>query len=378
MPSDAGKIRVLIVTPLGEGGQGGIDRIMDEVRARLRCLPDDDLQISFIASRGQGPIAAAPVETAAVMARLLGALRGLGPDVAHINLSSHGSTLRKLAIAMTARLVGVPYVIHLHGSGFREYWDDAPGLLAKQIRIMFARSARVLVLGRVWRDYVVRKAPEAGSKVLILPNATCPPDAPPARTRQAVNIIFLGEVGPRKGVPELVRALATLPKDGPWRATIAGNGAVEKTRAEIESRGLAGHVTLPGWVGPREVRRLLSAADIVVLPSHEENLPMSVIEGMAYGRAVVATPVGAVEDIITHGKTGLLVPVGDSDALAKALRRLMEDPELRRSIGAAAAEFHRKNLNINVYVDELKSLWREVASERIPKKLTDIYDENAI
>lgn len=358
---------VLVVTPLGQGGMGGIDRIMDDVRARTDDLALDGVTARFVASRGQGSIALAPFHTAAVAAVLLGARLGLGPDVAHINLSSHGSALRKIAIAAAARTAGVPYVIHLHGSGFREYWNSAPTPVAKLVREMFAGAAIVLVLGQVWRDYVVGKAPEIADRVRILPNASPAPGAAqavPANVDQAPNILFLGHVGPRKGVPELVRALAVLPRTYPWRATIAGNGAVEETRAEIERLGLSNRVSLPGWVGPAKVRELLAASDIVVLPSYEENLPMSVIEGMAYGRAVVATPVGAVEDILQDGTTGLLVPVGDSGALADALRKLLEDSGLRRSIGAAAAEFHRQNLDMSVYVARLGAIWREAARKR--------------
>jgi glycosyltransferase involved in cell wall biosynthesis len=89
-----------------------------------------------------------------------------------------------------------------------------------------------------------------------------------------------------------------------------------------------------------------------------------VIEGMAYGRAVVATPVGAVEDIIEDGETGLLTPVADVAALTAALRRLISDPELRRHLGAAAAASHQRRLNIDVYVERLAEVWRRAARER--------------
>jgi glycosyltransferase involved in cell wall biosynthesis len=361
-------LRVLVVTPLGKGGMGGIDRIMDDIRPRVASPTTDGVVVDFIASRGQGSIALAPLHMAATLARLGAARLGIGRvDVVHINLSSHGSALRKLAIAKAAHWLGLPYIIHLHGSGFRKYWDAAPAPLALRIRQMFAGAARILVLGRVWRDYVAGQAPEAAKLIVILPNASSAP--PPALIQQATAgqapvILFLGHVGPRKGVPELLLALAALPKSPGWRAIIAGNGAVEQARAEIARLGLADRVEAPGWVGPDQVRGLLAASDIVVLPSHEENLPMSVIEGMAFGRAVVATPVGAVEDIIEDGKTGLLVPVGDADALAKALTRLVADPALRASLGGAAAAFHRANLDMELYVARLKSLWGEAARER--------------
>jgi glycosyltransferase involved in cell wall biosynthesis len=120
-------------------------------------------------------------------------------------------------------------------------------------------------------------------------------------------------------------------------------------------------VDLPGWVGPEEARRLLLEGDILVLPSFEENLPMSVVEGMAYGLSVVTTPVGAIEDIIEHGKTGLLVPPGDSAALAAALERLLAEPALRAQLGQAAQAFQREHLEIGKYYARLLDIWRSGA-----------------
>lgn len=357
--------RVLVVTPLGQGGMGGIDRIMDEIRPRVAPHGANGVDVSFIASRGKGPIGLAPFHTAAVMARLLGAPLGLGPDLLHINLSSHGSALRKMAIARLATALGLPYVLHLHGSGFREYWDQASPALSGRIRKLFVDAGRILVLGSVWRDYVSRKVPEAVERIQILPNATpAPASPPPFRADGPVHIVFLGYVGPRKGAPELVHALGAIKDRADWRATIAGNGEVEAMQREVERLGILDRVALPGWVGPARVRELLTESDIVVLPSYEENLPMSVIEGMAYGRAVVATPVGAVEDILIEGETGLLAPVADSDALARAFARLLDDPALRERLGAAAADFHRRNLDMDVYVGRLEAIWRAAALRR--------------
>jgi len=145
--------------------------------------------------------------------------------------------------------------------------------------------------------------------------------------------------------------------DGSWRATIAGDGDVEETRQEVGRLGLSDHVALPGWVGPNDVAELLSRSDVLVLPSFDENLPMSVIEGMAAGLAIIATPVGAVEDIIVHGDTGLLVPVGDSKAIAASIQLLLEQPQLRKTLGENARRRHSERLEIGMYFDRLVDLW---------------------
>lgn len=354
-------VQVLVVTPLGEGGKGGIDRIMDEIRRRLAATPRGDVAVSFGVTRGQGHIAWSPLLVGRLLTRMAGRPLTGAPDVAHINLSSHGSTLRKLAVARTARLLGVPYLIHLHGSEFRTYWQDASPALARRIRDMFAHASGILVLGGVWRDFVAERVPEAASRIEILPNATARATSARAPREGVATILFLGELGERKGVPQLVEALSRLPREASWRAVIAGNGAVDATRAAISGHDLSERVEVPGWVGPADVDRLLAEADILVLPSFGENLPMSVIEGMARGLAVVTTPVGAVEDIIRDGETGLLVQPGDSLGLADALERVVSDETLRRRLGENARAFHEEHLEIERYVDRLVEIWRRHA-----------------
>lgn len=345
MPAPA-RLRVLVVTPLGTGGMGGIDRMMDAVADQLGDAPPPDMQVVFRTTRGQGHIAWSPLLLMRLILGVAGRPFGRGPDVVHINLSSHGSTFRKLAVSRALRLLGIPYVLHLHGSRFRGFWDKAGQRLSSDIRSMFAAAACVIVLGRAWHDYIGSRVPETATRITILPNATPPVPARSDRPAGPVVILFLGHIGPRKGVPQLIEALAGLTDRPGWRAVIAGNGAVDHTRAQLAERGLSDRVTLPGWVGPADVARLLAAADILVLPSFEENLPMSVIEGMAQGLAVVTTPVGATEDIIEDGQTGLLVPPGDAAALREALARLLADPDLRLRLGGAARAFHRQHLEI--------------------------------
>lgn len=351
-------LHVLVATPSGVGGQGGIDRLMDSLRQVLNRQHRTDVRVTFAPTRGAGHILLSPFFLAAFCLRMIVArLRGQ-LDIVHINLSSYGSTYRKLVVARLARQLGVPYVLHLHGADYRQFWTGKRPWLNRRIRRMFANAGRVVVLGRVWRDFVVRMAPEARDDVVILPNATARPALPHRGGGEDPHILFLGRLGERKGVPQLGDALARMLAIPNWRATIAGDGEVETTRQRVADLGLGGRVTLPGWLDADRVADLIAEADILVLPSFDENLPISVIEGMASGLAIVATPVGAVEDIVTEGETGLLVPPGDVEALAGAMTRLVTDPDLRRRLGAAGLAVHRARLDIEPYTAALTAVWR--------------------
>lgn len=357
---DTKVLNVLVATPVAATGQGGIDRVMAALKGELERDPRGTAT-TFAATRGGGHIALAPLHLAAFLSRLVRDKAAGRLDLVHINVASSGSTYRKLVIAALARTLGVPYVLHLHGADYRHFWSDRRPWLGARIKAMFEGAARIVVLGRVWREFVAARAPAAAGRIEIIPNASPRPSRPHVGGGDRAHILFLGRIGDRKGVPQLGEALFRM-KDMPgWRATIAGDGHVEAARAKAAEYGIADRVDIPGWVGADRVAELIASADILVLPSFSENLPVSIIEAMAAGIAVVATPVGAVEDIVTDGETGLLVPVGDVEALAAAMTRLVDDPAFRRRLGAAGLAVHRDKLDLAPFADAMQRVWTEAA-----------------
>jgi glycosyltransferase involved in cell wall biosynthesis len=216
-------------------------------------------------------------------------------------------------------------------------------------------------LGETWRNFVVSRAPETAENVAVVPNAAAQPTLPHVGGGDTPHILFLGRIGDMKGVPQLGEALGRMRDLPNWRATIAGDGHLEAARAKAAELGLADRVDIPGWVDGKRVAELIASADILVLPSFTENLPLSIIEGMASGLAVVATPVGAIGDIVRDGETGLLVQPGDVDALTAALTRLVEDAPLRHRLGAAALQLHRERLDLAPYAKTVTNVWIRAA-----------------
>lgn len=355
-------LNVLVVTPLGPRGRGGIDRLMDAIGDELAASPVPDLECRFVTSRGDGALIASPPRMLGCMAAMVW-LRATGRlDVLHVNMASHGSTWRKMALIRLSRWLGVPYVVHLHGPEFHDYWRSRSPTARRRIADAFERAARTIVLGRFWRALVESEAPAAGPRIVVLPNGVRAPANPTLPDPDAPTILMLGQLGVRKGLPVLVEALGKLAARPAWRAVLAGDGPADALRRELEASGLASRVSAPGWVAAPEVDRLLSTSDILVLPSLHEGLPLSVIEGMAHGLAVVSTPVGATAEIVEHGVTGLLVPPGDASALAGALMRLLDDVDLRRRLGAAARAYHARELDLEPYVRRLVQVWRAAAT----------------
>lgn len=286
-------------------------------------------------------------------------------DLVHFNLAARGSTVRKLILSWICRIFRVPYLIHLRGSIYREFFDNLPAPAKSIVKNFFRKARRVVVLGTVWRDYVVQTIGVNPERVTIVPNAVYGPDELLPRVASSVpHILFLGQLGDRKGVPDLLRAFTSAEMQSlTWRATLAGDGDTEGYRKRTEQFGIGDRVVFPGWLSRGGVQDLLVSADVLVLPSHAENLPLSMLEGMAYGLCPVVTPVGAVCDVIHNGENGLIVPVGDESTLSAALAELVREPDLRHRIGLRARATFEANHNLRNYPEKMEKVyWNAVSN----------------
>jgi glycosyltransferase involved in cell wall biosynthesis len=319
-------------------------------------------RVQVIDSRGAGHVAWSALH-------LLGALFLVAKETAlgrcrllHINLSQRGSTARKLAVVAFARCLRRPYVLHLHGSDYQEFVRGLPRPLRFLVADAFRHARRVLVLGDAWGRFVEQELGVDRRRIVVMPNAVPGPRGSRERSNQRCRLLFLGRLGARKGVPELLEALAT-PEVASlsWEACLAGDGDIDGYRRRAGSLGLSGRIEFPGWVGEEAARQLLAASDVLVLPSHAENLPLSVLEGMANGLAIVCTAVGALGEVVVEGESALLVPIGDSAALSKALARVIGDEELRRRLGDGARARWADGFDIERYARRMSAVYDRIA-----------------
>ncbi len=353
------RLRVIVATPLGFRGRGGIDRLNDAIFEAISLRPEFYISIRRLVTRGQRGLFAAQFIFACALIRLwLLALRR-EVDVLHIHLSDKGSCYRKTVLGAVARFLRIPYVVHLHGAVFNEFWSAASPCLARGIDRLFEQSEQIVVMGRYWAGVVGDRLPNVMHKISVIPNATPPSffDQKPAEDG-CVRISCLGQLGQRKGTPQLIEALGRLAHRSGWTATIAGDGKIDQSRAEVLRLGIADRVDIPGWLDSTATEDLLCRTDILVLPSFSENLPMVILEAFAHGIPVVSTPVGAIPEVVDQGRNGFLVPAGDVPALADALKRLIENPKLRQTFGQAARRDHAQRYSIGPYVTQLAAIWR--------------------
>jgi glycosyltransferase involved in cell wall biosynthesis len=319
-----------------------------------------------------------------------GVMDGVGPQDHVVPITGSLSPQRVLrARRALADVVGDVDVVHAHGlkAGWLASTVGAARPLVVTVHNLVldearGRSAAVLrfLEGRLPRrvDRLVAVSPQiaerfagvpGGDRVQVVQPVGPPPRA--TRSREQVRadldvppgaplVVTVARLHPQKDLPTLVRAAATLQATVPDAVVVVvGEGPDEAAlRALVAELGLDGTVRL---VGTRpQVADELAAADVVVLSSLWEGSPLVVAETLELGRPIVSTPVGFVPELIEDGVSGRLVPIGDPDALAKALADLLSDPAAATALGHAGQARVREVLGPDRLVGQLVAIYDEV------------------
>ncbi|MGZ8177331.1 glycosyltransferase family 4 protein [Williamsia sp. SKLECPSW1] len=327
------------------------------VSAVLSTELTDHWRITHVATHRDGSAARK------MLTFVLGALRFVAellirrPAVVHLHTASYGSFVRKAVLASVARVLRVPVVLHVHGAEFHLFVARLPRPARAVVADVLTAAAAVVALGPGWARRLSEIAPDA--RVTVVPNAVRARTVSERSADGTVRVLFLGRVGERKGTFELLRAWAASPGACEAHLTVAGDGAVDAARRLVTELGLTESVDVLGWVGPDVVDDLLRRSDVLVLPSHDEGQPMAVLEAMAAGLCIVATPVGGVPDILDDG-CAVLVEPGDVDGLRDALDAVVTDPERRQHLATAAHVRFRSEFDVDAVWRRIDALYRDI------------------
>ena len=292
-------------------------------------------------------------------------LRELQPDIVHTFLLTASLYGRLGAI-----LAGVPIIIGTEVNIYER--KRAHHALAE--RLLMRGTDRVVVSAESVRDFYIRQVHADPAKVDVVYNAVdwsrlqtttgrgamraatgVPADAPLAG--------IIARLTEQKGHRFLLDALASTPGLAPLHLLVVGDGGLrEDLRARVDHLGLSARVHFLG--ARRDLGDLLASIDVFVMPSLWEGLPLSMVLAMGAGLPVVATRVAGIPEVVQDGVTGALVPPADVPALGLALARLIADPALRHTMGAAASAFVRPRFGVDGYVAAVTGLYDRLLVEK--------------
>ncbi|MEO8243728.1 MAG: glycosyltransferase [bacterium] len=250
-----------------------------------------------------------------------------------VHMHNHFGDASGSLTMIASEMSGIPFSITLHGPTifFEMHWWRLDVKLARAAFIAcishFCRSQAMLFSDEAYWDKL--KIVHCG--VALERYGTVP------RGAFSGHVVFVGRLDAVKGVPLLLEAFAAARASHPQaRLTIAGDGpARSRLEARVRHLGLEGVVRFAGYLDEPAVARLLEEADMLVLPSFAEGLPVVLMEAFASSIPVIATQIAGVPELVQDGISGFIVPPGDAESLTERLDRLLSDPALCARMGAA-------------------------------------------
>lgn len=259
--------------------------------------------------------------------------------------------LIQLPILFLAKIGRMKIILHIHmGNQLEEHQQNRLFLWCLH------QADYIVLLAKKWEKLFKIWYPSIHAKTAVIYNA-CTSTPKVDYTQKENSIIFAAYLTENKHPEILLEAWDKLRKDFPaWHVTIMGNGEVEKYIQLSHEMGLDDSVTFTGYVRGKKKEEIWNKASIYCMCSRHEGFPMVVLEAWSRGVAVVTTPVGGLPDVIEEGRNCLTFPYGDVDALAGQMRKLMESPELRRSMAEYSKQFAERVFapeKINESVEQL-------------------------
>lgn len=299
----------------------------------------------------------------AALARFGALLVGGNVGLLHVHGASRGSFRRKRLFMVLARLFSVPVIFHLHGGEFRQFLEKELDANGRDGVLSTLRGCRlVYCLNREVGNWLQMLLP--GIPVEVMPNPVSSNHLAPLNDRVGRNIIFMGRLEREKGVFDLLSAYARVAGRMPGaRLVLCGAGSQRDALAhQANELGIAESTVFPGWLEGKEKSDLLATAQVFVLPSYAEGMPMSVLEAMSAGIPVVATRVGACAEMLDDGRCGFLVAPGKVEDLAGALiAAFSSGPEIFE-MKRLARERVEACYSANVVIERLRATYAAIAA----------------
>jgi glycosyltransferase involved in cell wall biosynthesis len=207
----------------------------------------------------------------------------------------------------------------------------------------------VVVLGVAARRFVIEDLHVPAERVEIVINGVPEPavERGPREPAAQKRVLFLGNLSERKGVSDLLQALARPGFEAlPLEVVFAGGGDVAGYTAKAEALGVGEIVRFAGWCDQQQVAELMSQSDVLVLPSYDEGLPLVILEALAHGVAVVCTPVGEIPAVLSDGVNAMFVEPGDIDGIAQVLQNVLCEPGLLETLGRNGRAIYERQFSL--------------------------------
>lgn len=281
--------------------------------------------------------------------------------IVHLHTAADGSFWRKVQLIKLAKRMGRKVVLHVHASRFKDFYNES----GRKVWILqnLKKADVLIVLSQSWKEWFVGIGVPM-EKIVVLHNITEYPQIKDSKesvdSGRPVRFLFMGEIGERKGVFDILRGMANYQADlkGKVALRIGGNKHEEELKRMIADNNLSDIVNFEGWVGGDKKIELLNWADVFILPSHNEGLPISILEAMSYGMPIISTPVGGIPEVVSE-KNGILVTPGNDKEIMDAMLFFADNRKAIEKRGKVSSEIVKGYLPDYV-MEHLKAIYKNL------------------
>ena len=352
------EIEIIMITPeLSKDGGGGI-AIYTQILAKE--LSSDFKIKRVVTLKERGIINRVTVLLFSIL-KVFYLLTTQKRKIAHIHTAHDYSFLRKSIFVRLCKLFNTPVILHMHSPSFALSFKNKSPKRQESIRNIFKLADKVIVLHekeKAWYLNNIEKRPP-----LVIYNGMNDLMTSNNKVSQRKNsILFLGELGHRKGTYDLIKAFKkVLENHLDAKLILAGDGEVDECKKLVKSLQIDNSVEFLGWVGLERKKELLNSSKIFVLPSHQEAFPLTILEAMSTGIPIISTFVGGIPEEIENNISGLLINAGDIEALSKNISRLLDDNRLCDTIGQNGRERYLKYFRLNKITEDIEDIYQNLA-----------------
>lgn len=285
--------------------------------------------------------------------------------IVHIHGASRGSFYRKyVAFILIKYLLQKKVIYHIHGAEYHVFYSSSNKVIRGMIKDFINNTDVIICLSDSWKKFFCKNF--TPRQIEVIPNAVSKIEEKPIilEEREKVKFLFLGRVGKRKGIIELLEASNLLKSSygDMFEVWICGDGNISLFEKQIQDYHLESQIKYLGWVeGERKVQ-LLKDADVFVLPSYNEGLPVSMLEAMAYGMPVISTKVGGIPEVVKDKESGFLVEPGDVEALRASMEKFINNHALIEQMGICSCSIIEENYTTEVVFQKLESIYTTLRS----------------
>lgn len=279
--------------------------------------------------------------------------------IVHIQGAAFASFERNMFFVRVGKLFGKKVIMHMHCADFESYYS--PSRHKQRIIDTINACDLYLVLSDSWKTYFEGIGVKSDI-IKVLNNTITPPVVKEVeRSSDTLNLLYLGVIGQRKGIYDILEALKDNKDkfEGKVRLRVGGNQEEDKLMACINDYGLKNMVIFEGFVSGDKKIECLNWADVYILPSFNEGLPIGILEAMAYGHPIISTPVGGIPEVLKDGVNGIMVEPGNVEQIGNAISTLVEHKGLIREYGNHSLEIVQPYLPESVFAT-LSSMYNQL------------------